>query len=51
MTKRKRVADWLEKISAAFMAGSVLTEKDFFLAFFSSLICLAISIWLTKTGD
>jgi len=28
--KKKRLADWLEKMSAAFMVGSVLTDKEFF---------------------
>ncbi len=48
--RRKRIADWLEKMSAAFMVGSVLTEKGFFIAFVFGVICLFFSMRLTDEG-
>jgi len=49
--RKKRLADWLEKMSAAFMVGSVLTDKGFFIAFTFGVLCLAISLFLTSTGE
>lgn len=49
--RKKRLADWLEKISAAFMVGSVLTDKGFFLAIMLGLLFFGISMWLTGKGE
>lgn len=47
MNRKKRIADWLEKMSAAFMVGSVLTDKGPIVCFVFGAVCLAISIHLT----
>lgn len=49
--RKKRLADWLEKISAAFVVGSVLTDKGFFQAFAIGLACFALSMWITGKGE
>ncbi|MDR1242244.1 MAG: hypothetical protein LBM00_05630 [Deltaproteobacteria bacterium] len=46
----KRIADWLEKMSAAFMVGSVLTNSSAFAALGFGLMCLGFSLYLTKKG-
>lgn len=45
--RKKRLADWLEKMRAAFMVGSVLTDKGVFVAVGFGLVCLAFSMHLT----
>lgn len=42
MGRRKRIADWLEKMSAAFFAGGVISEHGGFAAYFLGAICFAI---------
>ena len=49
--RKKRLADWLEKMSAAFMVGAVLTDKGIFVCFAFGAICLAISMVLTDKGE
>lgn len=49
--RKKRLADWLEKMSAAFMVGSVLTDKGPVVCFAFGAICLAISMVLTDKGE
>ena len=49
--RKKRIADWLEKMSAAFMVGSVLTDKGPIVCFAFGAICLAISMLLTDKGE
>jgi hypothetical protein len=46
--EKKRLADWFEKISAAFMVGSVLSETNSVGAFVFSILCLVISQALVK---
>ena len=45
--KKKRFADWFEKMSAAFMVGAFLTDKSFILAVGLALACLGISLYHT----
>ena len=49
--RQKRFADWLEKMSAAFMVGAVLTDKNAFVAVFFGLFCLYVSMKLTERGS
>ena len=49
--QQKRFADWLEKMSAAFMVGAVLTDKSAFVAVFFGLFCLYVSMKLTERGS
>lgn len=49
--RKKRLADWLEKMSAAFMVGTVLTDKGPVVCFAFGAICLAISMILTDKGE
>ena len=49
--KKKRIADWLEKMSAAFVVGAVLTDKDTILALVFAAIALGASLWLTDGGE
>jgi hypothetical protein len=46
--EKKRLADWFEKISAAFMVGSVLSEINVAIAFMFSIVCLVVSQALAK---
>jgi hypothetical protein len=46
--KRKRLADWFEKMSAAFMVGAFLTDKSFILAVGLALVCLGVSLYHTN---
>lgn len=45
--RKKRLADWLEKISAGFFIGSFLAGKGFWIPMSFSLACLAVAIKLT----
>ena len=45
--KRKRVADWFEKMSAAFMVGAFLTDKSFLIAVGLGIACFGISLYHT----
>ncbi len=51
MTKKKRIADWLEKSSVAFIVGSFLADKGFWLPFVFGIILLALSLKLTNKGE
>jgi hypothetical protein len=46
----KRISDWFEKMSAAFMVGAVLADTDAFVAVGFSIICLSFALYLTKKG-
>ncbi|MDR3362757.1 MAG: hypothetical protein LBO64_07970 [Desulfovibrio sp.] len=48
--KQKRFADWFEKMSAAFMVGAFLTDKNAFVAVCFGLFCLYLSMKLTERG-
>ncbi len=48
--RKKRLADWLEKISAAFMVGAVLTDNGFWVPICIGLSCFWISMRLTDRG-
>lgn len=49
--RRKRLADWLEKMSVAFVAGSVLSVKGSLLSLTLGILCFAFSMCLTEKGD
>jgi hypothetical protein len=48
--KKKRFADWFEKMSAAFMVGAFLTDKSAVAAMCFGLICLGFAMYLTNKG-
>ena len=48
--KRKRLADWFEKMSAAFMVGALLTDKSFIVVVGFGLACFWVSMTLTDEG-
>jgi len=45
--RKKRLADWLEKMSAAFMVGALLTDKNFAVVAGFGLACFALSMYFT----
>ncbi len=45
--RKKRLADWFEKLGVAFTAGSVLATKGFWLPFCTGILCLLMSLYLT----
>ena len=45
--RKKRLADWLEKMSAAFLVGAVITDKGFWIPICIGIACLGISLYLT----
>lgn len=47
MGKKKRIADWLEKMSAAFIVGALVASKGFLLPFIFGIGCLVVSLYLT----
>jgi len=49
--RKKRLADWFEKMSAAFMVGAFLTDKSFVLAMALALACLGISLYHTAEEE
>ena len=49
--RKKRLADWLEKMSAAFLVGSVLTDKWPMAAFTFGVVCFVFSMALTDKED
>ncbi|MBQ7456724.1 MAG: hypothetical protein IJS54_03875 [Desulfovibrio sp.] len=49
--KKKRIADWLEKMSAAFFVGTVLAQDGSALSFVFGVVCLWISLRLTDGGE
>lgn len=49
--RKKRLADWLEKLSVAFTAGAVLADKGFWGLIILGLGCLIISILLSSGGE
>ena len=49
--KRKRIADWLEKMSAAFFAGTVLAQNGSLLTFIFGAACFWLSLRLTDGGE
>lgn len=49
--KKKRFADWLEKMSAAFFVGTVLAENGSFASFMFGVVCLWLSLQLTDGGE
>ncbi len=51
MTKKKRVADWLEKMNVALLVGAVLTKGIFWLPFLSGLCCAYASLKLTPKEE
>jgi hypothetical protein len=46
----KRLADWFEKMSAAFMVGAVITNAGM-VAVFLGLVCLGLAMLVTKYGE
>jgi hypothetical protein len=48
--RKRRLADWFEKMSAAFMVGSFLTDKSFALAVGFGVACLCVAMYLTDQG-
>jgi len=49
--RKKRLADWLEKMSAAFMVGALLTDKNFMVVVGFGVFCFLASMYLTDTGS
>ena len=49
--RKKRLADWLEKMSAAFMVGALLTDKNFMVVVGFGIACFLVSMALTDKGD
>lgn len=45
--RKKRLADWLEKISAAFIVASLIAEKGFIIPASLGIICFCVSMFLT----
>ena len=45
--RKKRLADWLEKMSAAFMVGALLTDKGVLLCFALGIFCFLAAMALT----
>jgi hypothetical protein len=47
---KNRLADWFEKVSAAFLVGAVLTQNNAVAALVFSVVCLLVSQFLAKRG-
>jgi hypothetical protein len=45
--RKKRLADWLEKMSAAFMVGAVLADKGFMVCVGLGVASFLMAMYLT----
>ena len=51
MHRKKRLADLLEKMSAAFLVGTALAEEGSLVTLTMGTVCFLLSMLLTKGGQ